>query len=134
MRPPGSRAGVFIGAVSSMPTMPPRYRPLGAPTHQQAEARRKALYDKRRPSPAERGYDGAWRRCRALFLAANPKCSWCPDPATEVDHKLSPKTHPHLRLSWSNLRGGCKPCHSRRTALEQGFARGGPRDQGPGGL
>jgi len=93
------------------------------PSREQAEARRKALIDRQRPSPTERGYDADWRRCRKLFLAKNPTCTWCPSPATEVDHKISPRLRPDLRLSWSNLRGGCKPCHSRRTALEQGFAR-----------
>jgi 5-methylcytosine-specific restriction endonuclease McrA len=106
-----------------MPSMPPRHRPLGMPTREEAERRRKERFDRQRPSAGERGYDADWRRCRKLFLEAHPTCSWCPAPATEVDHKISPLVRPDLRLTWSNLRGGCKSCHSRRTALDQGFAR-----------
>ncbi|WP_371135892.1 HNH endonuclease [Reyranella sp.] len=95
------------------------------PTREQAEARRKAIIDQHRPSPARRGYDAAWRRCSKAYLLVHPICTRCPDPATEVDHKVSPRERPDLRLSWSNLRGLCKSCHSRRTALDQGFARSG---------
>lgn len=47
----------------------------------------------------------------------------CGEPATVVDHKVSIRERPDLRLVWSNLRGFRKACHDRRTALEQGFAR-----------
>ncbi len=82
----------------------------------------------RRGTSAQRGYgDAAWQRCRALFLSKYPRCIWCGAPATEVDHIVSVRQAPGLRLHWSNLRAACKPCHSRRTATEQGFARGGRR-------
>lgn len=110
-----------------MPTMPPRHRPPGMPTREQAEARRKALLDQKRPGSTERGYDADWRRCRRMFLAKNPTCCECSQPATDVDHIRSVRERPDLRLSWSNLRPYCHPHHSRRTALEQGFARGGLR-------
>ena len=105
--------------------MPPRHRPPGQPTREQAEARRKALLDRHRPSSSDRGYDADWRRCRKLFLEKNPTCCipGCGKPATEVDHIISPKVRPDLRLSWSNLRQMDKGCHSRRTAKDQGFAR-----------
>jgi 5-methylcytosine-specific restriction endonuclease McrA len=39
-------------------------------------------------------------------------------PAPEVDHIHQRKTHPHLAYDPSNLRTLCKPCHSRRTMLD----------------
>lgn len=85
-----------------------------------------AVYDKGRGSAAARGYDAAWKRCRRLFLAANPWCEahGAPCVALEVDHKESIAERPDLRLSWSNLRGLCKSAHSRRTATDQSFGRG----------
>lgn len=44
--------------------------------------------------------------------------------ATVVDHIMSISERPDLRLEWSNLRAMSKRCHDRRTAREQGFARG----------
>ncbi|MCO5078975.1 MULTISPECIES: HNH endonuclease signature motif containing protein [Hyphomicrobiales] len=48
----------------------------------------------------------------------------CTARATEVDHVISVRQRPDLRLSWSNLRPFCKPHHSARTAREQAFGRG----------
>ena len=106
-----------------MPMSPPSYRPPGAPTRAQAEAKRKASIDQQRPAPTQRGYDAAWRKVRRLFLQCNPICCECPAAATDADHILSVRDRPDLRLSWSTLRPYCHPHHSRRTALEQGFAR-----------
>lgn len=77
----------------------------------------------------QRGYDAAWQRVRLAHLAAEPLCRFCKrmgriTAATEVDHIVSIREAPHLRLEDSNLRSLCKPCHSRRTARDQGFARG----------
>lgn len=108
-----------------MPTMPPRHRPPGQPTREQALAKLRARTDRFRPSPAERGYDGDWRRCRRLFIEKHPVCSTpgCGAPTTDVDHLISPRVRPDLRLKWSNLRPFCHPCHSARTARDQGFGR-----------
>jgi 5-methylcytosine-specific restriction protein A len=106
-----------------MPTMPPRHRPAGVPTREEAEKRRKAIIDQRRPSSTERGYDAAWRAVRKQFIAAHPICSACPAPATDADHVQSIAERPDLRLKWSNLRPYCHAHHSERTARDQGFAR-----------
>lgn len=105
---------------------PPVFHPSGK-SREQREAERKAALDAQRPSAADRGYDADWRCERDAYLLANPICSTpgCGQPATEVDHILSVLTHPWLRLVWANFRGFCKPCHSRRTAFEQAFGRGG---------
>jgi 5-methylcytosine-specific restriction enzyme A len=106
-----------------MPTRPGLHRPnFGKPRHI-AEHERRAAIDAQRPTSAERGYDAAWRRCRKLFLAKHPACVSCAMPATDVDHVISIRDRPDLRLSWSNLRPYCHRHHSRRTATEQGFAR-----------
>ncbi|TIY11329.1 MAG: HNH endonuclease [Mesorhizobium sp.] len=89
--------------------------------------RSKADRERHRGNSISRGYDAAWRRLRAWFLAAQPKCSHpgCVDQANEVDHVLSVRTHPHLRLVWGNLRSLCKHHYSQCTARDQGFARSG---------
>ena len=95
------------------------------PAHRRA---RNAAMDARRGSPAERGYDRAWRRLRRLKLAAAPWCeirthcaklSILERLATEVDHIESVRERPDLRLVWSNLRSACKRCHSARTMRDQ---------------
>lgn len=106
-----------------MPIRPPIHRPAGMPSREVAEARRKAALDQNRPSAKDRGYDADWRAVRKQFLAKHPTCCVCGRPATEVDHILSVRERPDLRLRWSNLRAMDASCHSRRTALDQGFAR-----------
>lgn len=52
-----------------------------------------------------------------MVLARDPICTMCREaPATEVDHKV-PKAAGGTD-SFANLRGVCKPCHSRKTAQE----------------
>lgn len=71
-----------------------------------------------RPSAARRGYDRKWRMIRAGFLKAHPRCEMCGAAASEADHRTplaAGGTH-----AWANLRALCKPCHSRKTAREDG--------------
>lgn len=72
-----------------------------------------------RPSAAKRGYDRDWQRLRVRVLREEPRCA-CGAPATEVDHQISIRLRPDLRLVRSNLRGKCKRCHSRKTCLKDG--------------
>ena len=69
-------------------------------------------------------WNTAWRQLRAVMLAAQPVCA-CGARSTEVDHVESIRTRPDRALDPTNLVARCKSCHSRRTAREQGFARGG---------
>jgi 5-methylcytosine-specific restriction endonuclease McrA len=97
---------------------------------QQSERERKRRLDRRRPGGAARGYDNAWSKVRKVKLLQDPVCAFCNGRlATEVDHIRSIKERPDLRLEMTNLRSACRPCHSRRTAKEQGFAR--PRREVP---
>ena len=50
----------------------------------------KAESEDKRPSAAERGYDGKWQRFAKFFLMANQTCAICGAPATCVDHKDMP--------------------------------------------
>lgn len=73
-----------------------------------------------------RFYDTAqWQQLRALKLRANPLCEGCEaggvlTPASEVDHVVSVSQAPELRADLSNLRSLCKPCHSAKTAAQDG--------------
>lgn len=99
------------------------------PEHQK---RVNAAYDAQRGSPTRRGYDARWRRLRQMFLAQHPLCA---DPyrihakqdelvpATEVDH-IKPKRDGGMD-DWNNLQALCKPCHSQKTAIEDGRWGGG---------
>lgn len=113
-----------------MPSAPARHCPHGHPPFIGARcpacrATHQAKVDAARPPAHRRGYDSAWRACRRLFLAAHPDCCApdCDRPATDVDHVLSVRDRPDLRLSWSNLRPFCHAHHSQRTAREQSFGR-----------
>jgi 5-methylcytosine-specific restriction protein A len=92
--------------------MPPRHVPVGQKTAEQ----RRAAYNRTRGSAASQGYDGAWRKLRAVFLARNPACVWCGKAANEVDHIVPLKADPSRRLDWANLRAACSSCHSRHGA------------------
>ncbi len=69
---------------------------------------------------APRGYGARWRKLRGMILARDPFCQapGCHEWSTEVDHIKSRENggtdHP------DNLQGLCKPCHSRKTAIEDG--------------
>lgn len=91
---------------------PPSFAPpaASAPVFERPEAAR--------PSAARRGYGGKWRVIRAAFLKAHPRCEACGAPASEADHRTplaAGGTH-----AWVNLRPLCKPCHSRKTARDDG--------------
>ena len=82
-------------------------------------------YDADRPSPSRRGYGRRWRKLRAMYLSHHPLCEDpfdlhgdMPPVATEVDH-IIPKRSGGSD-AWDNLQALCKPCHSRKTAVEDG--------------
>lgn len=103
-----------------MPTRPPVHRPLGC----QPPAVRVAAYDRARAAENAKIYGPDWRKIRKAFLAANPMCvCGCGQRATQVDHIVSVRERPDLRLVWSNLRAMSASCHSRRTATDQGYGR-----------
>lgn len=91
------------------------------------EHAKERLYDNRRGSAADRGYDARWRKYREIYLKLHPLCA-CDDckkkglplPADVVDH-----IRPHRgskKLFWDpkNHQAMNSRCHSRKTAREDG--------------
>ena len=84
-------------------------------------------YDHHRGSAASRGYDSTWNKLRIqalerdFYLCQHCKANGLIKPATDVDHTIPfiGKDDP-LRLDIDNLQSLCKPCHSRKTASEDG--------------
>jgi 5-methylcytosine-specific restriction protein A len=109
-----------------MPSRPPTRKPQ----QWKSDTERRAAYDRQRPSSTERGYDAPWRKLRVVFLRAHPICcvAGCNEVATDVDHILSVRDRPDLRLEWSNARQMCHGHHSSRTARDQRFAQKRKRD------
>lgn len=109
-----------------------------APAPTVSEQDRKRRLDETRGSVRQRGYDRDWEKLRdAVVIERGCRCALCgtivvlrkreataTTPVAEVDHYVSIQEAPELRLERSNLRVLCKPCHSGRTAKDQGFGRG----------
>jgi 5-methylcytosine-specific restriction enzyme A len=81
------------------------------------------------------GYnDAAWNRLRAEHLKREPWCRECRrkgrmTEAKLVDHIVPWRGNEALRLNPENLQSMCWPCHSRKTARQDGGfgnARGAP--------
>ena len=80
-------------------------------------------HDRWRGSSAERGYDHSWRKLRAWFLSQYPLCEDC-----EREGRVTAASHVDHRIAKAkggtddprNLAGLCRPCHSRKTVLEDG--------------
>ena len=81
--------------------------------------------DERRGSPASRGYDGRWRKARALYLSQHPLCAECQRhgrtvAASVVDHIKPHKGNRTLFWDERNWQALCKRCHDAKTAREDG--------------
>lgn len=92
------------------------------PSHVRVEQKRA---DAQRGSSSERGYNYRWQKARQTFLRANPLCRHCTKlgmvrAATEVDHVIPHRGDQELFWNTDNWQGLCKPCHSRKTAREDG--------------
>lgn len=55
----------------------------------------------------------AWRDTRNAFIAANPRCCECGEPATVADHKTR-IAEGGDKLAWSNLQPMCQKCHNKK--------------------
>lgn len=102
--------------------------------HQQYAAnqqrQKQKMYDAKRGSSSNRGYDAAWRKLRIAVKERDQwlcVCSRCKamgriKPVTKTDpvhHILPVETHPHLRLSMDNCESYSFKCHE----VEEGRAR-----------
>jgi 5-methylcytosine-specific restriction enzyme A len=74
-------------------------------------------YEKRRGSATSRGYDGKWRKLRALKASIDPLCEVClkddgrATPMQIVHHIRSIEGFPEGRLDLDNLQSLCKQHH-----------------------
>ena len=78
--------------------------------------------DRDRGTTTERGYDAAWERCRALHLKSEPFCRKCRPRlvlGSDVDHIITIRNRPDLRLDGDNLQTLCHSHHSQKTRAEQ---------------
>jgi len=67
------------------------------------------LYDERRGSWRERGYDYRWDKVRNRYIRREPMCEYCGDaPATEVDHVV-PIKEGGAMYDPENLKSSCHP-------------------------
>lgn len=91
-----------------------------------------------RPSPARRGYGRSWQRSRAAYLADNVWCVVCLArglyvAAEEVDHIIPHKGDAELFADPDNWQSLCAPCHSFKTATEDGgFGRASGQTEAAG--
>lgn len=88
------------------------------------ESQRQAEYDRRRGSPASRGYGPKWRQLRRWYLKRHPLCAdpfnehMLPTMATVVDHIVPRRQGGSDDLK--NLQPLCAGCHNKKTAIEDG--------------
>ena len=64
--------------------------------------------DRQRGSAAKQGYDGKWRKARALFLKKVVL-------ATVVDHIIPHRGDQRLFWDQTNWESLCKECHDKKT-------------------
>lgn len=103
------------------------HAPIVAEQRRQADAqwRKKRAEQAATAERADNLYNGAWRRIRAEWLRQHPTCTECAKrgrltSATEVDHIVPHRGDRALFYEPTNLQALCKPCHSRKTAKEDG--------------
>jgi 5-methylcytosine-specific restriction protein A len=98
-----------------MPTRPKRLasKPSGAPQHMPRE------------TTNERGYTYRWQKAREGWLRNHPLCVHCERDgrvvaASDVDHIIPHKGDMELFWDNTNWQSLCAPCHSTKTATEDG--------------
>jgi len=82
-------------------------------------------YEASRPSAAARGYNSRWRRESKAYLAHNKWCVHCLAAGLHVEAEHVDHIKPHKgshKLFWdkNNWQALCKPCHSFKTAKQDG--------------
>lgn len=94
-------------------------------SHAERERERRGPQKDTRQSAHKRGYDSKWQRARKAFLNKHPLCVTCKrggrvTQATVVDHIVPHKGDKALFWSRDNWQALCAPCHSTKTAREDG--------------
>ena len=102
-----------------MPSRPSTHKPHSR------KAKAHKPKEQERQSSAQRGYGYRWQQARAGYLAKHPLCVICKakgaiEPATDLDHIVPHKGDMDLFWDRANWQGLCHPCHSAKTAREDG--------------
>jgi 5-methylcytosine-specific restriction protein A len=102
-----------------MPTRPKRHQPAAPATPQHKTP------EQERGTSSQRGYNYRWQQSRKGFLAKHPLCKHCQQQgrvtaATDVDHIVPHRGDMALFWDRTNWQGLCHPCHSAKTATEDG--------------
>ena len=86
----------------------------GCPDHAPQSQAPRREYDRRRDPRAKQFYNSKpWKLTRTAKLATDPVCEACGAAwAAHVHHHKPLLSHWHLRLTMSNLRAVCIPCHN----------------------
>lgn len=90
------------------------------------------VYEKKRGTPAQRGYDRRWRKVRKHKLRMDPLCEVCLRegyvvPATEVHH-IVPISEGGEVYAYENLMSVCHSCHMKiHQEIEQNKGVGGTK-------
>lgn len=95
------------------------------PKHEHLTKQATREHDDRRESSTQRGYSYKWQQARKGYLAKHPLCAECERQgriaaATDLDHIIPHKGDKDAFWVRSNWQGLCHPCHSRKTATEDG--------------
>lgn len=90
---------------------------LGRPRCPECERAKRKRYEASRGNAGQRGYGAAWRKLCKEMLQAAPYCQ-CGRRADTVDH-IVPRRRGGTDAP-GNLETMCRPCHSRKTAKEDG--------------
>ncbi|WP_326659602.1 AAA family ATPase [Streptomyces sp. NBC_00385] len=76
--------------------------------------------------------DKRWPPLRDQVLSEEALCrAGCGRPPGVVDHIRPHRGDEQLAFDRANLQAMCKPCHDSKTAVETGFAGGGPKRLAP---
>lgn len=81
--------------------------------------------EQERGTSHQRGYDARWRKARLTYLRRHPLCRLCEGagrvvPADVVDHVKPHRGDQSLFWDVENWQPLCTPCHSTKTATEDG--------------
>jgi len=103
-------------------TRNPRYCDAHKDVGKQFEVKQR---EKQRETSSQRGYSYKWQQARKGFLAKHPLCVECErvgrvTASTDVDHIVPHKGDMDLFWDRSNWQAMCHPCHSTKTATEDG--------------
>jgi 5-methylcytosine-specific restriction protein A len=86
----------------------------------------RALAERDRASAHARGYGARWNRARVEWLREHPLCvnggevAGCRFTGSTVDHIKPHRGDPELFWDRENWQTMCAPCHSAKTAAEDG--------------